>query len=53
MLTTDTTKTTTGFLNNLGSVNVDVNVTLLSALYVCMAIIIPIAFYFLLKTSYK
>ena len=51
MQTTDTT--TNGFLNNLGSVNVDVNITLLSALYVCMAIIIPILFYFLLKNNYK
>lgn len=36
-------------LGNIGNVGVDINLTAVSALYLCMAIVVPIVVYFIIK----
>lgn len=36
-------------LGNIGNVGVDINLTAVSALYLCLAIVIPIVVYFTIK----
>lgn len=36
-------------LGNIGNVGVDINLTAVSAFYLCVAIVIPIVVYFIIK----
>lgn len=46
-----TTNNNTGLLNSLGSVGVDINLTPTSALYLALALILPIVVYFIMSKA--
>lgn len=48
-MATTSSNSNTGLLNSLGSVKFDVNLTLISAIYLCLALSIPVIIYLIGK----